>query len=65
MTNEERKRVYEALQSIKDVCSKQMSCSRCPMRSDKKDTIEGCCRVKETIPALWTLNDPSGWRAIL
>lgn len=64
MTDIDREKLYEALQTIQDVCRDNGSCVGCPMNNDKKGASENC-RVKETIPAFWTLNDPSDWRAIL
>ena len=64
MMDIDREKLYEALRTVQEVCRNHGYCVGCPMYNDKKDADQ-CCRVVGTVPAVWTLNDPSDWRAIL
>lgn len=65
MTYEERKRLYEALQTIKSVCKKCVSCSDCAMYNGNDNPTESCCQLRNNSPHMWALNNPSDWKAIL
>lgn len=66
MVDIDRKELYEALQTIKEVCRRQHCCD-CPMRAD--DDVTGSymsdCALAGRAPFRWTLNEPSDWKAIL